>query len=293
LRDRSVQEYLAMAAADPSRPDGLLMASQARHKMFHKREATALARQARTRYPKDRRVREQLATLLTLSHNRGAATQICQEWLAEEPQALPPLWMLGYVAATERDFPGAIRSYEQALARKPDDLPALEGLGGALLETPTAENLPRAVAALTRASALAPESAQTRYRLGLALMHQGRLEEAQRQMLRSLDLDPNRGEAYNVLVQLSRRLRQPGTVELFGPMVREVEERLREELRLWRRTWDTPEDAAAYPALARFLLRNADPERAESQLEQALALRPGWREAQVELARVRRILEVL
>jgi tetratricopeptide (TPR) repeat protein len=132
-----------------------------------------------------------------------------------------------------------------------------------------------------------------RYHLGIALMRSGRLEEAQRHLLRSLDLDPNRGDTYGTVVQLAHRLRQPGAVALFAPLVREVESRLREEMTLWRRTWDHPDDPGGYLALARFLIRMADLRRAESQLEQALELRPGWREAEEELARVRRLLAVL
>ncbi len=124
-------------------------------------------------------------------------------------------------------------------------------------------------------------------------MRAGRLEAAQRHLLRSLELDPNRGDTYGIIVQLAHRLRQPGAVALFSPLVRIVESRLREEMTLWRRTWDQPEDPGGYLALARFLIRTADLRKAESQLEQALELRPGWQEAEQELARVRRLLAVV
>jgi cellulose synthase operon protein C len=293
LRPRSLQEYLAMAAADPAHPGGLLMASQSRFKMQQNAQALALARQASKRFPGAPEVREQLAALLILTSDRAAATQLCQAWLRDEPGAAQPLWMLGQIAGADLRFDEAIRDYEQAIAKQPDNANFLESLGEVLLQAPGAEHLPRAVAALSQAVALAPQDAKARHQLGLALTRAGRLEEARRQILRSLDLDPNRGPIYSTLVLLARRLRQPGPAALFGPIVRDVEDRLREELALWRRTWDRPNDSAGYVALAGFLVRTGDPRRAESQLEQALALRPHWPEAEAELARVRRSLAVI
>lgn len=292
LRALSAREYLAMARADPASPGGLLMASQAHYKMTQKAQATERAREAYRRDPSSRQARAQLAALLMATHNRKEAARLCEEWLRDEPDASQPRWMLGRIAAAERRFPEAIASLEQALEREPDNVDFLESLGYVLLEMPGEEPLPRAIETFCRMAQLAPANAAARHQLGLALMRQGRLEEAQRQLLRSLDLDPHRGEVYNVLVQLCRRLKQPAAVLLFGPAVRDVEERLREELLLYRRTWDQPEDAEGFMGLARFLLRHGDLRRAESQLERAAALRPNWPQAQTELARVRRLISV-
>jgi tetratricopeptide (TPR) repeat protein len=292
LRVHSMREYLAMAAADPARPDGLLMASQSEFKMQHTDRATALARRATERFPGNAAAREQLAALLVRGADRQAAKRACQAWLHEQPGAAQPLWLLGRVAKDELRFDDSIRYHEQALAKQPDNPIFLESLGDTLLAAPGAEHLPRVVATLSRAVALAPEDAKARYELGVALMRTGRPAEAQRQLLRSLDVDPYRGDTYNLLVQLARRLRQPGPASLFGPIVRTVEERLRVELSLWRHTWDEPQDPAGYLALAHFLVRTADLRKAESQLEEALVLRPHWPAAEAELARVRRLLAV-
>jgi cytochrome c-type biogenesis protein CcmH/NrfG len=198
--------------------------------------------------------------------------------------------MLGRIAADEKRHADAIRYYEQALAIQPDNPDLLEGLGAVLLGAPVPDRLPRALTALSRAVTLAPTKAKARYWLGQALMQDGRHEEALRQLLRSLDYDPHRGEAYNLIVRLASRLKQPGAVALFSPLVRDVEARLREELRLWLHTWEQPNDPVGYLALARFLIRTADLRKAESQLERALILRPRWSEAAAELARVRRLL---
>jgi tetratricopeptide (TPR) repeat protein len=287
LRARSVREYLAQAEADPKRPDGLLMASQGYFKMTLKAEATAAARRAWARFPGNPKVREQVAALLLLSHNRRAAKALCEEWLKSEPDAPNALWLLGRIAINERRFAEGVRLHERALAKQPENVDILQSLGDGLLEAPGEGNPQRALEIFQRVAALAPANAKARYQLGIALMRSGRPEEAQRQLLRCLDLDPHTGEAYNVLVQLARRLKQPGPVAVFGPMVRDVEERLRDELMLWRRTWDHPNDPNGFLALGRFLVRRGDLRRAESQLEEALALRPGWPAAAAELGRVR------
>jgi tetratricopeptide (TPR) repeat protein len=289
LRHDSMRQYLAMAKADPSRPDGLLMASQSLFNMMQRPRAADMARRAWTEFPGNPQARERLAASLIVAKWK-AATQLCQEWLQKEPGAVPALWMLGRIAADEKRPADAIRYYEQVLAIQPENAEVLEALGAVLLGSPEPENLPRALDALSRAVALAPAKAKARYRLGMALMKSGRPEEALRQLLRSLDLDPHAGETYNVVVQLARRLRQPGAVAFFSPLVRDVEARLREELLLWRQTWDRPDDPNGYLALARFLIRTAALEKAESQLERALLLRPHWSEAADELRRVRRLL---
>lgn len=293
LRVRSMREYLAMFEADPSRPDGLLLASQSRFKMQQNAQGVALARRARDRFPAHPEVREQLAALLILVNDRQAAAEICRDWLKAEPEAAAPLRMLGRIAVADLRFEEGIQYYERALGKEPENADFLIALGEALLSAPGAENRARAVEVLARAAVLSPADARARYHLGVALMQTGRPEEALRQLLRTLDLDPNRGPTYSTVVQLARRLRQPGPIALFGPIVREVEDRLREELALWRQTWDHPDDPGGYLTLARFLIRTAEPAKAEAQLEEALRLRPRWSEARAELLRVRRLLAVL
>jgi cytochrome c-type biogenesis protein CcmH/NrfG len=290
LRVASMREYLAMADADPSQPDGLLMASQSLFNMMQRTQGADMARRARAAHPGDPRTRERLAASLLIAKNWKAAADICHEWLKEEPGAAPPLWMLGRIAADEKRTAEAVRYYEQALAIQPDNADLLEALGAVLLASSEPDRVPRALTALGRAVDLAPTKARARYWLGLALREAGRPDEALRQLLRSLDADPHRGETYNIIVQVARHLKQPGAVTLFGPLVRDVEARLREELRLWRHTWDQPKDPAGYLALARFLIERTELRKAESQLEHALLLRPRWPEAAAELARVKRLL---
>jgi tetratricopeptide (TPR) repeat protein len=293
LRVRALEEYRRMAAADPSRPDGLLLASQSHFKMQQNARGADLARQAYERFPDSPEAREQLAALLIVVNDRQGATSLCEAWLQAEPGAAVPLRMLGRLAASDLRFTEAIRYYEQAIERDPKNADFRLALGEVLLDAPEGDRLPRATEALTSAAALAPESARARHYLGLALMRAGRVEEARRQLLRALDLDPHHGPTYSAVVQAARRLRQPGPVALFAPIARAVEDRLREELSLWRRTWDHPEDPDGYRAVASFLVHTGQIAKAEAQLEEALRRRPGWPEARADLERVRRLLAVL
>jgi cytochrome c-type biogenesis protein CcmH len=293
LRARALREYLAMADAERSRPDGLLLASETHFKMQQNAHAMAVARRAYERFPHRPETREQFAALLILANDRKGAAALCQAWLKDEPNAGVPLRMLGRIAANDLRFDEAAGHFEQAIAREPENVDFMIAYGEVLLSAPGSERLPRAVELLARAATLAPGDPRARYHLGIALMRSGRDREASRQLLRTLDLDPYRGPTYSTIVQLARRLREPGPAALFGPIVRRVEDRLREELTLWRRTWDHPDAAGGYLALARFLVRTAEPRKAEAQLEEALRLLPGWPEASAELLRVRRLIAAL
>jgi Flp pilus assembly protein TadD len=149
------------------------------------------------------------------------------------------------------------------------------------------------VAALTRAVAGDPHEPRWRLLLAQALQRLGRTEEARRQALRALDLDPRQNRAYTVLLQSARQLHAAGPLSLFAALQRSVEARLREEQPLRQATWDRPRDPAAYAALADFLLRTGDPSAAEPQLAEALRLRPNSPELRARLALLRRLREVL
>src|SRR5262249_20806888 len=124
------------------------------------------------------------------------------------------------------------------------------------------------------------------------LQRSGRVPEARRQALRSLDMDPHQGPVYSMVVQLARQERAAAPLALYAPLVRAVESRLREERPLWQATWQRPHDPAAYEALARFLVATGDLAAAESQLAEAVRLRPDAPSLRASLARVRRLRRV-
>src|SRR5205823_5606346 len=147
--------------------------------------------------------------------------------------------------------------YEQALAKEPENPEFLGALGETLLKLPSPD-LARATATLARAATAAPDEARWRADLAEALQRSGRIADAHRQALRSLDLDPHQGPLYNTIVQLARQEHAAAALALYASLVHPVEERLSDELRLWQATWQHPTDGKAYAALGRFLLQNGD-----------------------------------
>jgi hypothetical protein len=89
-----------------------------------------------------------------------------------------------------------------------------------------------------------------------------------------MDLDVNQSAPLNNVVQVARGLKQFDQVEFWAPLVREVEERLREELPDWKKVWDHPQDPAGYPPLAQFLQHTGELRQARNILEQSVALKP-------------------
>src|SRR5262249_28807481 len=159
-------------------------------------------------------------------------------------------------------------------------------------QTDKAAALPRAVAALARAATRAPDEPRWRLALAQGLQRLVRLDDARRQALRALDLDPRQRQAYILVVPLAREPRAAGALACSADLVRSAEERLREETALRRATWERPRDPRAYAALAGFLIRTGDLAAAEGQMAEALRLRPDWSDVRARLAMLRRLREV-
>jgi tetratricopeptide (TPR) repeat protein len=292
LRVAGRREYQAWAAAQPDDPEAPLQVAQSHYKISRLDAAQECLEKARIRFPQNAEIRERLIAFYLLEGDRPRARRLCEEWLKAEPGSPRALWLLGRAASDEQQYAEAIRLYEQALAQEPENPAWLASLGETLLQLPGEDAVPRAVSALARAANGAADEPRWRLALAQGLQRLGRHPDARRQILRALDLDPHRSDAYNQVVQIARLERADGPLRLYAGLVRDVEARLREEQALWRATWERPGDAAAYVALADFQIRNRDLRAAEGQLSEALRLRPGSQEISARLARVRGVLAV-
>jgi predicted Zn-dependent protease len=179
------------------------------------------------------------------------------------------------------------------VAAEPENMDYLATLGEVLLRDPTPAHLTRARELLERVVARTNAEPQTYYDLGQTLQRLGEHDAARWAFLRALDGDPKLSEPYVNLAQLARPLDQPEQLRLWGPIVRSVEEHLRTELLLSRRVWNLPSDADGYRALAQQYLEAVELSKAQSQLEEAVRLRPRWVEARQLLQQIRRTREVL
>lgn len=288
----AVREFQAIADARPESADGPLLVSRMYIQTMQYRQAAAVAEPALRRFPREPAVYARLSVLYKMVRSRAEVEQLCRQWQTALPQASEPYWVLGKVQVADGHIEEGIRLYEQALAREPERAEYLSFLAQALARRGAPGDLPRALDLFGRAVRKAPQDASARFQLGLLLQRLGRLEEARDQMLRALDLDPHQPPPYNSLVQIAGQLHRSAPLRLFARAVRQVEGRVREEGEVMHRVWEHPRDAEAHLAAGRFRRRSGDLPKAKAQFDQAVELRPGWPEAEQELRRVKRALEV-
>jgi Flp pilus assembly protein TadD len=295
IKDRpeeAVREYRSMQAAEPDSAQATLLVGQVYIRTQQSAKATAVTEAALQRRPDDVQLLERLAVLKINRGDRTAARRLLQHWMQLKPKASRPLWLMGRCELADLKYAEGIAWLEKAVARDPRNPYYLSFLGGGLLRLGTPESNRRAAEVLARAVAIDPNEADYRDLYGQALQRIGQYEAARRQFLRTLDADPSRIASYTPLSQLAFRLKRPGPAALVAPVTRSVQQRVTDERLLWTHVWEHPADAEGRLKLARFFARNGHLDRARYQLEQLLAQRPDWAEAQQFMATVQRAIDV-
>jgi Flp pilus assembly protein TadD len=289
--DVALKEFRTLARLAPADARAPQLISQCYAQMNRLDEALRAAEALYRQGARPPELFERLATLFLLTYNRRAARHLCEEWQRTQPDSGRPLGYLGRISLADLKLKEATEEYEAAVAREPRNVEHLLGLADALTHQPSPENSRRALELLRRAAAAAPQDARPHYQLGAGLVQAGQWEAARRELLRALDEDPTLAPAANNLLQIATMLRQPALAARFGALVRDLQERKRENDAAWKRRWEHPDDPWACYDLAQVLLRSGGLTDAEHQLERAAALRPGPPEAARLLQRVRRLLD--
>lgn len=115
-----------------------------------------------------------------------------------------------HAAASERastgDYQGAAELYRAAAEADPADIPALLGLGAALLGLGQYEAAEREI---RRALRVAPEEPAVHLQLGVALFKRAVYSAAAVALRRTVDLDPNCIKAYLLLGESHNQLNEP------------------------------------------------------------------------------------
>lgn len=235
--------------------------------------------EALQRQPFDPQTAERVGQLYLMTGSRPACRRLAEDWRQREPKAAGPLRLLARLAVDDLRVTEGIRLYEQAWQREPDHAGTAASLGLAWARVPSRPNLERAHDWLLRAVALAPDDAQYADHLGRVQQQLGRHSGARDSFLRALDRDPSLSSAASSLVRLAQQSGQPDNARLFGRIVRALDETQRQKERLRRQVLESPGDAAARLALARFHLSAGELEKARYHLEHAVALRPGLQPA--------------
>jgi tetratricopeptide (TPR) repeat protein len=291
---QALEEFRSLKAAEPGSRDATILISQVLIQMGRNAEAAAEIKAAAERWPRDAELKERLADLYIDSLTRDGARQLCEEWLRIDPAGAKPLWLLGRTELFSAfELPQATDHLERAARLAPRDPEILFALSEALSRSTPRQNRGRALDLLGRAIELAPREAKYHYHIALLLQELGRPEEARREFLRALDLNPGMTAAYAGLISISGQLREPGQIALFAPVIRAQQEAKREETERRRSTYRSPKNPGAYAALARWLAARGDLQQARAQWEVVLTLDPNDPPARREMARLDRILGVL
>lgn len=143
----------------------------------------AEARQARAEVDQEiTRLEEQRAGLEKEVADRQALFDSYQSRLPAEAKLINQ----GIELANSGDYPAAIRDYQKALERDPDNVQALTFQGFAYHKN---GQYTRAIESLRQAIALAPDSAEAHYDLGYALWAAGDKDQAVREMEKAFAID--------------------------------------------------------------------------------------------------------
>jgi tetratricopeptide (TPR) repeat protein len=290
---RAVAEYEALARQPQHDVDAVLEMSLVLVQVQKTPKAARAVESALARHPRETALYERLAVLQLLLSDRAQAQRRCAEWQRLEPRSLRPVWVMGKIVDDGGDMERAIRLLQEAVEGEPGNMEFAATLAETLLKRGSQPDLLRARELLQRVTASPVADAKSYSNLGQVLWRLKEPEAARWAFLRSLDLDPNVAETYASLVRLARELHQPEQVRFWSEIVRNVEERLRQELLRSRRTWDRPDDPDGHREMALFLIQSGELRKAESQLQEALRERPGWPEVEQLRATVRRTRELL
>jgi tetratricopeptide (TPR) repeat protein len=103
----------------------------------------------------------------------------------------------------------AIAQYKKGIGKFPADARFYIGCAETLLASPDSRKLqPEATNLLENAVKLDPQSSEAHYQLGQLALQQGRLHDAEKELLISLQLEPNQSKAHFALSVLYRRMKR-------------------------------------------------------------------------------------
>ncbi len=183
-RDYPVTQLLGKALLDDGKVD----------------EAIDVLRRALEAYPSSAFVRDALGVALHKKGDLDGAIAHLQEAVdLTFRSSAEYLVHLGEVFLATNDRPKAIDIFREATIRAPNYAPAYEALGGALLERGAPSDLQSAIALLRKAISLAPMSAGSHLKLGVALSKRKSWTEAEEHLQKAVDLDPHSAEAHCLL----------------------------------------------------------------------------------------------
>jgi tetratricopeptide (TPR) repeat protein len=284
--DRAVPLYRRWGELRPERWESVLRVGECLTEMQRQVEAARAVEAGLKRFPTNVALHRQLAQLDLATVAPEEATRVTERWAQLDPASGEPEWMRGRIAQKARKNDEALRWFEAALHKHPDQPIFQLAMAQALAESPSPDRLQRAASLLAAAETADPGTPEYAYQHGVVLQALNDPEGARRAFLRVLANDPRRVELYNALVQCADRLGRPGVAAFFASLERSMRQQARAEQLAMRNLWARPADPSARWAVARALLDRGDLAGAADHLEVA-ATSPDLPEARAALQRVR------
>jgi tetratricopeptide (TPR) repeat protein len=175
------RDAFARLRALPASPEAALHAADALGAQGRAVEAVARLREAAEAWPRDRRLRRQLARANWLARDYAAARPLLEDLRRAEPGAADVAFLLGDTLLQQQEVAAAVPILEQAVRADPKALPARAALGRALAQ---AGEPARAIPHLVAAAETDADGA-LHYQLSRAHQATGQAELAARALERS------------------------------------------------------------------------------------------------------------
>jgi len=242
------------------------------------------------------------ALALAIQHHQGgrlqAAEQIYRQILADKPDQVDAIHLLGVLAHQAGKLDEAIAFCRRALELKPDLAEVHNNLGNILRDQ---GKLHESLACYGRAVDLKPTYAEAHNNRGIALTDLGRTGEALASCRRAIELKPDLAEAHNnlgVVLKDQGKLAEalacyrralelsPGYAQAYGNMGVALKEqgKAEEAVACWRRALGLdPDYADAHSNLGIALKEQGKLDEAVACCRRAVELRPDFAEAQNNL----------
>jgi tetratricopeptide (TPR) repeat protein len=285
--DRLVQQYPKSTQVQFRR--GALALAEHKFKeaetVFHNLQATNAA---------DPKVIAGLAEAYQGENEHDKAIALLQGEIQRSPDAFVLRQILGELAGATGNYDLAIEQYKQVAQKTPNSLPVQLALAAAYSAK---GNTSEAIPVLQKAIEIDPKSAQANLQLARVYVAQGKFNEAKAKYRRTVDLDPNNSAALNDLAYLMAEsgenldealaFANRGMHSVTDPSVKKSLSDTLGWIYLKKNNYDSalqifqtlvktdPNNATYHYHLASTLYQKGDKKQARTELEAALASKPG------------------
>lgn len=196
-RDKALAALKRAVAANPEHEGAVLLLAQLELQAGRAEAALAPLVGLLTRRPNLTRAQVLLADALRAQGRLDAAADMVRAQMRAMPQSPEPPFLLGMLLLQQNRLSEARASFEKALELAPDR----PKFAAQLIDLDIRENrMPAAVARVQEHLAKSPDSADLHFMAGRVHAAQSKWDDAEAELLKTLELDSNYGSAYNLLL---------------------------------------------------------------------------------------------